>query len=110
MAFSARPAGDVWTSTPGVATHESFAAVEIAPSAVPGEPVMYWLGPSLPADVTTTTPSLAALVVATADGSSFDPNGEPSDMLMTSRWFLTAHSIASTVTSVEPAQPKTRML
>jgi hypothetical protein len=45
---------------------------------------MYWLGPSLPVDVTTTTPSFAAFVVATADGSSFEPNGEPSDMLMTS--------------------------
>ena len=32
----------------------------MAPSAVPGEPVMYWLGPLLPADVTTITPALAA--------------------------------------------------
>ncbi len=69
---------------------------------------MYCDGPLLPAEVTTMTPALAAFVEATADGSSFEPNGEPSDMLITSMSFATDHSIASTVTSVEPAQPKTR--
>ena len=69
---------------------------------------MYCAGPSLPAEATTITPALTAFVDATADGSSALPNGEPSDMLMTSMWFATAHSIASTVTSVEPSQPKTR--
>ncbi len=54
------------------------------------------------------TPAFAAFVEATADGSSFVPNGEPSDMLITSMSLSTAHSIASTVTSVEPSQPKTR--
>ena len=94
--------------TPGNVGVGSLAAVAIAPAAVPGEPVMYWLGPLLPAEVTTMTPALAAFVDATADGSFVDPNGEPSDMLITSMSFSTAHSIASTVTSVEPAQPKTR--
>ena len=55
------------------------------------------------------TPALAAFVEATADGSSLEPKGEPSDMLMTSMSLSTAHSIASTVTSVEPSQPKTRI-
>ena len=54
------------------------------------------------------TPALAALLAATAVGSSALPNGEPSDMLMTSMSFATAHSMASTVTSVEPSQPNTR--
>ena len=75
---------------------------------MPGEPVMYWLAPVLPADATTMTPAFAALVEATADGSLFAPNEEPSDMLMTSMLFSTAHSMALTVTLVEPAQPKTR--
>ncbi len=69
---------------------------------------MYWLAPLLPAEVTTTTPAFAAFVDASAEGSSFVPNDEPSDMLMTSMSFSTAHSIASTVTSVEPSQPNTR--
>ena len=59
---------------PGKLGAGSFAAVAIAPSAVPGEPVMYWLGPLLPAEVTTMTPAFAAFVEATADGSSFVPN------------------------------------
>ena len=71
---------------------------------------MYWFGPLLPAEVTTMTPALAAFVEATADGSSAVPNEEPSDMLITSMSLSTAHSIASTVTSVEPSQPKTRTL
>src|SRR5262245_60820203 len=54
------------------------------------------------------TPSFAALLEATASGESGVPNGEPSDMLMTSMSLATAHSIASTTTSVEPAQPNTR--
>ena len=70
---------------------------------------MYWFGPLLPAEVTTITPDFAAFVEATADGSSAVPNEEPSDMLITSMSFSTAHSIASTVTSVEPSQPNTRM-
>ena len=69
---------------------------------------MYWLGPLLPAEATTMTPAFAAFVEATADGSSSVPNDEPSDMLITSMSLSTAHSIASTVTSVEPSQPKTR--
>ncbi len=69
---------------------------------------MYWFGPLLPAEVTTMTPAFAAFVEATADGSSAVPNDEPSDMLITSMSLSTAHSIASTVTSVEPSQPKTR--
>src|SRR5205807_4198584 len=93
---------------PGKACQGSFAATEMAPSAVAGEPVTYGLGPLLPADATTMTPALAAFVDATASGSSFEPNGEPSDMLMTSISLSTAHSIASTVTSVAPAQPKMR--
>ena len=70
---------------------------------------MYGLWPALPAEATTMTPSLAALLAATADGSSAPPNGEPSDMLMTSMSWSTAHSMASTVTSVEPSQPNTRI-
>src|SRR5215467_111924 len=93
---------------PGKPDVGSFAATLMTPVPEAGEPVMYGFWPLLPADATTMTPSLAALFEATADGSSALPNGEPSDMLMTSMWLLTAHSIASTVTSVEPAQPKTR--
>ena len=86
----------------------SCAATEIAPSALAGLPVMYAFGPSLPADATTMTPAFAALVAAAALGSSAPPNGEPSDMLMTCMPLSTAHSIASTVRSVEPSQPNTR--
>src|SRR5439155_8026243 len=96
------------TDAPGKLSVGSFAATEMAPSAVAGEPVMYGLKPLLPADATTTTPAFAAFVDATAEGSSFEPNAEPSDMLMTSMSLSTAQSIASTVTSVEPSQPKTR--
>src|SRR5574338_117918 len=85
-----------------------MAAVEMDPAPLPGEPVMYWDGPELPAEVTTVTPAAAALVAATAEGSSARPKGEPSDMLMTLAPAATAISIASTVTSVEPSQPKTR--
>src|SRR6266699_339299 len=81
---------------PGKFGYGSFAATEMAPSPVAGEPVTYGLGPLLPADATTMTPALAALVDATADGSSFEPNTEPSDMLMTSMSLSIAHSIAST--------------
>ena len=56
---------------------------------------MYGFGPLLPADATTITPALAALAAATRWSSV--PNGEPSDMLMTSMSLSTAHSIASTV-------------
>ena len=52
------------------------------------------------------TPSCAALAAAAAPGSSALPNGEPSDMLMTSMWLSTAHSIASIVSFVGPLQPK----
>src|SRR5258708_5100801 len=93
---------------PGKFGYGSFAATEMAPSPLAGEPVMYGLGPPLPADATTTTPAFAAFVDATADGSSFEPKSEPSDMLMTSMSLSTAQSIASTTTSVEPAQPNTR--
>src|SRR2546422_715027 len=57
---------------PGKACQGSFAATEMAPSALAGEPVTYGLGPLLPAEATTMTPALAALVDATADGSSFE--------------------------------------
>src|SRR5438067_11981313 len=97
------------TCTPGNLSVGSFAATEIAPSAVAGEPVMYWFAPLLPAEATTTMPAFAALVDAAADGSSAEPNGEPSDMLTTSMSLSTAHSSASTTTSVEPLQPNTRM-
>ena len=60
-----------------------------------------------PADVSEPQ-AIAAFVDATASGLSFVPNDEPSDMLITSMSLSTAHSIASTTTSVEPAQPKTR--
>src|SRR5581483_306385 len=72
----------------------SLAATDIAPSALAGEPWMYWFVPLLPAEATTMTPAAAALVAAAADGSSFEPNGEPSDMLITSMSLSTAHSIA----------------
>src|SRR5882762_11998957 len=86
----------------------SLAATEIAPSAVAGEPVIYGLPPLLPAEATTITPALAALLAAIASAESFVPNGEPSDMLTTSMSLSTAHSRASTTTSVEPSQPNTR--
>src|SRR6059036_1943195 len=89
---------------PGKLGYGSFAATDMAPSPVAGEPVMYGLGPLLPADATTITPAFAALVDATADGSSFVPNDEPSDMLMTSMSLSTAQSMASTTTSVGPSQ------
>src|SRR5438270_11132156 len=88
--------------------NEAFAATDRAPSALAGEEVTYGLAPLLPADATTMTPAFAAFVDATATGSSFEPNGETSDMLMTSMSLSTAHSIASTTTTVTPAQPKMR--
>ena len=93
---------------PGNPGKGSFAATEMAPSAVAGEEVTYGLAPPLPADATTMTPAFAAFVDATAAGSSFEPNVEPSDMLMTSMSLSTAHSIASTTRSVAATQPKTR--
>ncbi len=68
---------------------------------------MYGLGPSLPDEATTMTPSCAAFSAATASGESGLPNGEPSDMLMTSMLLSTAHSIASMTSFVGPLQPKT---
>ena len=73
-----------------------------------GSPVMYGFGPSLPEDATTITPSFAAFEAATASGVSVAPNGEPSDMLITSMLWSTAHSIASMTSLVEPLQPKIR--
>src|SRR5262245_12855054 len=96
------------TLAPGKPAVGSLAATLITFVPDAGEPVMYGFWPLLPADETTMMPSLAALDAATADGSSVLPNGEPRDMLMTSMPLLTAHSIASTVTSVDPLQPKTR--
>src|SRR5262245_6300946 len=86
----------------------SLAAVLITPVPVPGEPVMYWLGPLLPADVTTITPAWATFVDATADASPAVPKGEPSDMLITSTPSSKAMLIASTVTFVDPLHPNTR--
>ena len=40
--------------------------------------------------------------------SPMSPNGDPSDMLITSMWCFTAQSIASSTTSVVPVQPKMR--
>ncbi len=57
-------------------------------------------------DATTITPALAAFEAACAAGSSALPNGEPSERLITSMPWLTAHSIPSIVASVEPSQPK----
>ncbi len=93
-------------STAGVLWTPSFAAVLITSLPVPGVPVMYGLLPSLPDDVTTITPSWAAFSAASASGESALPNGEPSDMLMTSMLWSTAHSIASITSFVPPAQPK----
>ena len=90
-------------SRPGTSASDRSRPSRSSPRPVPGDPVMYWFGPLLPADVTTITPALAAFVDATADGSSLEPNGEPSDMLITSMSLSTAHSIASTVTFVEPS-------
>src|SRR5689334_21578888 len=70
---------------------------------------MYGLGPSLPEEVTTMVPAAVALFTASASGSSAPPNGEPSDMLITFMPWSTAHSMASTTTSAEPWQPKTRI-
>ena len=53
-------------------------------------------------------PASSALVDATASEESSVPYDAPSDMLITSMWFATAHSIASVTTSVLPAQPNTR--
>ena len=68
---------------------------------------MYGLEPSLPVEATTITPALAAFVAASAAGSLALPNGEPSERLITSMSWLTAHSIPSIDASVEPSQPKT---
>src|SRR5919198_2093242 len=72
------------TLIPGNFATGSFAATLIAPTPVDGEPAMYSPGPLLPTDATTMIPAFAALVAATADGSSAVPNGDPSDMLITS--------------------------
>ena len=85
----------------------SIAATERARVEAAGDPVIWALGPSLPAEATTSTPARDALSAATASGSVASPNGEPSDRLMTSMPSATAWLMASTTTSVEPSQPKT---
>ena len=86
----------------------STAATSMARDEAPGVLLVYAAGPSLPAAATTTTPAFDALSAATASGDCGSPKTEPSDRLMTSRWFLAAQSIASTTMSVVPLQPKTR--
>src|SRR6266568_1082571 len=93
---------------PGNEAWASLAATLIAPVPVDGEPVMYWFAPLLPAEATTIIPALATFVEAIADASSAVPNGEPSDMLITSMPSSKAMLIASTVTFVKPVQPNTR--
>ena len=93
---------------PGNEAVASLEATLIVPVPAPGAPVMYWFAPLLPADATTITPALATFVEATADASSAVPKTEPSDMLITSTSSSNAMLMASTVTLVEPAQPKTR--
>src|SRR5207302_8587753 len=93
---------------PGKLGVGSFAATEIAPSPVDGEPTMYWFAPLLPAEATTMMPAFAALVDATADGSSAEPNMDPSDMFTTSMSLSTAQSSASNTTSLDPSQPNPR--
>ena|SRR6185369_3168550 len=74
------------------------------------------VSPELPADATTIMPVADALSLATASASYDSPNGDPSDILITSRRSLTssspfgsvAQSIASTTTEVLPPQPNTR--
>ena len=84
----------------------SFAATLITSLPEAGSPVMYAFEPSLPEEATTMTPSCAAFSAATASGESGLPNGEPSDMLITSMLLSTAHSIASMTSFVGPLQPK----
>src|SRR5439155_6321876 len=86
----------------------SRAATESARSADAGLPVISGFGPLLPAEATTTVPASDALFEATASGLVASPNGEPSDMLMTSMPSITAWLMASVTTLVEPEQPKTR--
>ena len=80
--------------------------------ALPGEPVMNALGPSLPAEATTTTPDAASVLLAWASGCSLPPT-PPIDMLTTSiasAWvalYVPTHSRASVSTFVPPSQPKT---
>src|SRR5919201_3108295 len=62
------------TLMPGKVGTGSFAATLIAPVPLDGVSVMYSPGPLLPADVTTMMPAFAALVAATAEGSSAVPN------------------------------------
>src|SRR5262249_17137753 len=61
------------TVAPGKLDVGSLAATLIAPLAVAGEPSTYGFWPLLPADATTMMPSLAALLDATAVGSSAPP-------------------------------------
>src|SRR5882672_37445 len=72
---------------PGKVCVGSLAATLSAPGLEAGVPVMYALPPLFPDEATTITPSRAALVDATASGESAPPNGEPSDMLITSMLF-----------------------
>src|SRR6201999_3217347 len=72
------------TVAPGKLAVGSLAATLITPVPEAGEPLRYGFWPLLPAEATTITPSFAAFDAATALGSSPLPNGEPSDMLMTS--------------------------
>src|SRR5437868_3564159 len=59
--------------------------------------------------ITTTIPPAAALVAASESALSAAPYGDPSDRLTTSISLATAQSIASTVMSVEPVHPNTRI-
>src|SRR5258708_16245863 len=72
------------TVAPGKVGYGSFAATEMAPSAVAGGPLMYGLKPLLPADATTTTPAPAAFRQATPARSPFRPKAAPDPKLMTS--------------------------
>ncbi len=68
----------------GMDGNASSAATEIADVAAAGALAMYGTEYWLPAEATTTTPVATRLSVAIASGSSFAPNGAPSDMLTTS--------------------------
>jgi hypothetical protein len=76
---------------------------------------MYPAGPLFPADATTVTPLAMAVADATDVGSLWPPNGEPSDMLITSILCVgsvllcsTTALIANDTTALEPLHPKTR--
>ena len=92
----------------GVLTPLIDAPTEMTPSATAGLPTVCSPGPELPAEATTTTPSLVAALAARPSGSEPSP-GPPKLMLITSaRFGLSEAAARSRAAMMSASQPKPR--